>query len=159
MIIHIISVGRLKDKWIKEGCAEYIKMTGGYAQVHETEIADEKLPDDPSEKLISAALEAEAVRITAALPKGCAVVAMCIEGKMLSSEELSEKIDSFCLQGKSTIAFIIGSSYGLAPSLKQRADLKLSMSRMTFPHRLAKIMLCEQIYRALNISAGGKYHK
>ena len=78
---------------------------------------------------------------------------------MLSSEELSEKIDSFCLQGKSTIAFIIGSSYGLAPSLKQRADLKLSMSRMTFPHRLAKIMLCEQIYRALNISAGGKYHK
>lgn len=159
MIIHIISVGRLKDKWLREGCAEYIKMISGHAQIRETEIPDEKLPDSPSEKLIAQALSAEAERITAAIPKGSAVIAMCIEGKQLSSEELSAGLDDLCLQGKSTVTFLIGSSYGLADSLKARADVRLSMSRMTFPHRLAKVMLCEQIYRALSISSGGRYHK
>ncbi|MBQ8978585.1 MAG: 23S rRNA (pseudouridine(1915)-N(3))-methyltransferase RlmH [Oscillospiraceae bacterium] len=159
MIIHIISVGRLKDKWLREGCAEYIKMISGHAQIRETEIPDEKLPDSPSEKLIAQALSAEAERITAAIPKGSAVIAMCIEGKQLSSEELSARLDDLCLQGKSTVTFLIGSSYGLADSLKAKADVRLSMSRMTFPHRLAKVMLCEQIYRALSISSGGRYHK
>ncbi|MBQ7990304.1 MAG: 23S rRNA (pseudouridine(1915)-N(3))-methyltransferase RlmH [Oscillospiraceae bacterium] len=159
MIIHIISVGRLKDKWLREGCAEYIKMISGHAQIRETEIPDEKLPDSPSEKLIAQALSAEAERITAAIPKGSAVIAMCIEGKQLSSEELSAGLDDLCLQGKSTVTVLIGSSYGLADSLKARADVRLSMSRMTFPHRLAKVMLCEQIYRALSISSGGRYHK
>ena len=134
-------------------------MIGGYATVHETEIADERLPDAPSDKQIAAALSAEAERILDAIPKNAAVIAMCIEGRELSSEELSGKLSDMCISGKSTIVFIIGSSYGLSDKVKSRADLRLSMSRMTFPHRLAKVMLCEQIYRALSIAAGGRYHK
>ena len=159
MLINIISLGRLKDKWIKDGCAEYIKMLGAYCTVKETELAPVRLPDEPNVKQIQSALDAEAEMILAAVPKGSAVIALCIEGKLMSSEALAERLAAFALDGRSTVCVIIGSSCGLSDKVKSRADLKLSMSPMTFPHRLAKVMIAEQLYRALNINAGGKYHK
>ena len=159
MLINIISLGRLKDKWIKDGCAEYIKMLGGYCTVKETEFSPVRLPDAPNDRQIQTALDAEAEMILDAVPKGSAVIAMCIEGRMMSSEQLAQKLSDFALGGKSTVCVIIGSSCGLSDRVKQRADLRLSMSPMTFPHRLAKVMIAEQLYRAMSINAGGKYHK
>ena len=159
MLINIISLGRLKDKWIKDGCAEYIKMLGAYCTVKETELSPVRLPDEPNDKQIQNALDTEADMILAAVPKGSAVIAMCIEGKLMSSEQLAGKLADFSLSGKSTVSVIIGSSCGLSDKVKSRADLKLSMSPMTFPHRLAKVMIAEQLYRAMSINAGGKYHK
>ena len=154
--VYIIAVGSLKEKYFREAADEYKKRIGN---VTEIEIKEEKLPASPSYSQISAALEKEAERILEAIPKRSFVVPMCIEGKQMSSEEFSAALDNAALSGRSSVTFIIGSSHGLSDKVKRSADLKLSMSKMTFPHKLARVMLYEAVYRAFEISSGSKYHK
>ncbi len=157
--VTILCVGKLKEKFYAEAVAEYSKRLKRHCTLEIVELPESRLPDDPSPAEIRQALAAEAALIEAKLPKGGAVIAMCIEGKELSSPALAEKVEQFGLSGASQLTFLIGGSVGLDASLKQKADLRLSMSPMTFPHHLARIMLLEQIYRAYQILAGSKYHK
>ena len=157
MQIQLVTVGTLKEKWLREAFAEYEKRLGRYCKFSVTELNESRLPESPSEAEIAAALLNESRAIMQAC-KG-KIVAMCIEGKQMSSEELSRKLDSCSVSGYSTVNFIIGSSFGISKDIKSRADLRLSMSEMTFPHQLARVMLIEQIYRAFQISAHTKYHK
>jgi len=148
--ITLICVGKLKEKFYKEACDEYIKRLSGLCRFDLIELKEEK-GERETEK------EAEAIR--AALPAGAALIAMCIEGKLLSSEALSQTVSDLALKGNSRLVFLIGSSVGLDESIKKQAILRLSMSPMTFPHHLARVMVLEQIYRALMISEGRSYHK
>lgn len=157
--ITVIAVGKMKEDYFRAACAEYAKRIGAYAKIKIVELAEERLPDNPSPKEIEAALANEGKAVLSMVPSGSAVIALCIEGKELASEELSARLDKFAIDGKSSVCFIIGSSCGLSEDVKKAAHIKLSMSRMTFPHRLARVMVLEQIYRALSISAGSKYHK
>ena len=157
--IKIICVGSLKEKYLVSAVDEYKKRLKSFCDFEIVEIAEQRLPENPSSSQIQLALEKEAERISEKIPKGSAVISMAIEGKQFSSEELSEKISDFAVNGKSKIVFLIGSSFGLCEALKQNSDLKLSMSKMTFPHQLARVMLCEQIYRAFGIINHTKYHK
>lgn len=157
MNINLIVVGKLKEDYLRNACAEYIKRLGRYCNFEIHEIDECRLSDSPSEKEIFSALHKEAVHIKK-FAKGF-IIPMCIEGKQLTSPEISEKISSSGVNGFSTITFVIGSSYGLDPEIKQMGNLKLSMSKMTFPHQLARVMLLEQIYRSFQIIEGGKYHK
>lgn len=157
--ISIICVGRLKDKFFEDASKEYLKRLQAYAKVTVYEVKAENLPDNPNDTLISAALEKEAAEIIRKIPSGAYVIPMCIEGKEYSSEELAAFFDKNTVAGNSSFAFIIGGSYGLSDNVKQLSKTRMSMSRMTFPHRLARIMLLEQIYRACKINAGEKYHK
>ncbi len=157
MNIKLIVIGKLKEEYLRSACAEYIKRLGRYCSFELCELEECRLSDKPSDKEIAAALKKEAVQIK----KHAAglIVPMCIEGKQLSSPELSEKIMSAGVSGQSTVSFVIGSSFGLDPEIKAMGGLRLSMSKMTFPHQLARVMLLEQIYRAFQIAEGGKYHK
>lgn len=155
--INLIVIGKLKENYLREACAEYIKRLGRYCSFEMHELDECRLSDTPSEKEIMSALQKEAVQIKK-YAKGL-IIPMCIEGRQLSSTELSEKISSAGVNGFSTVTFIIGSSFGLADEIKQMGQIKLSMSKMTFPHQLARVMLLEQIYRAFQIADGGKYHK
>ncbi|MGB4094100.1 MAG: 23S rRNA (pseudouridine(1915)-N(3))-methyltransferase RlmH [Ruminococcus flavefaciens] len=157
MTIQLIVIGKLKEDYLRSACAEYIKRLGRYCTFELHELDECRLSDNPSDKEITAALAKEAEQIKR-YAKGM-IVPMCIEGRQLTSPELSEKITEAGVNGQSTVTFIIGSSFGLAPEIKAMGDLKLSMSKMTFPHQLARVMLLEQIYRAFQISTGGKYHK
>ncbi len=157
MNINLIVIGKLKEEYLRSACAEYIKRLGRYCTFELHELDECRLTDNPSEKEIEAALKKEAEQIKR-FAKGM-VIPMCIEGKQLSSEELSQTVSEAGVTGTSTVTFIIGSSFGLDPSVKAMGRLKLSMSKMTFPHQLARVMLLEQIYRAFQISSGGKYHK
>ncbi len=157
--VEIIYVGGEKESYYKEAASEYIKRLGAYCTFSEKVIKDEKLPQNPSDTLVNSALDKEADRILAAISPKNFKIAMCIEGKQMSSEELAGVFDSVPMRGLSGITFIIGSSEGLSDRVKSACDLRLSMSKMTFPHRLARVMLLEQIYRAFSICAGGKYHK
>lgn len=157
--INVITVGKLKESYLRDACAEYEKRLGAYSTIKVIELAESRLPDSPSQKEIANALENEADMILKKLTPQSAVIAMCIEGKMMSSEDFSHKLEGFVLEGKSTVNLIIGSSYGLSDRVKSAAHLRLSMSPMTFPHQLARVMLLEQLYRAMSISANGKYHK
>ncbi len=157
--VTIICLGKLKEKYLTEACAEYTKRLTSFCKHTIIELNPEPLPQDPSEAQIKDALDLEGKKILSEIPKGSYVYAMCIEGKQRSSEELSKELQELAVQGRSSITFIIGSSHGLSEEVKRRADAKLSMSRMTFPHQLARVMLLEQIYRAFQISSGGKYHK
>ena len=157
--VTILCVGKLKEKFYAEAVAEYSKRLKRHCTLEIVELPESRLPDDPSPAEIRQALATEAALIEAKLPKGGAVIAMCIEGKELSSPALAEQVEQFGLNGASQLTFLIGGSVGLDASLKQKADLRLSMSPMTFPHHLARIMLLEQIYRAYQILAGSKYHK
>ncbi len=157
MNINLIVVGKLKEDYLRNACAEYIKRLGRYCNFEIHEIDECRLSDSPSEKEIFSALHKEAIQIKK-FAKGF-IIPMCIEGKQLTSPEISEKISSSGVNGFSTITFVIGSSYGLDPEIKQMGNLKLSMSKMTFPHQLARVMLLEQIYRSFQIIEGGKYHK
>lgn len=158
--INIITVGKLKEKYWRDACAEYAKRLSAFCKLEIIELAESRLSDNPSRKEILNALSNEA---KAMLPycekKSTANVAMCIEGKQFPSVELSAKLDSFALQGYGTINFIIGSSFGISDEIKQICRLKLSMSEMTFPHQLARVMLLEQIYRCFQIQKNTKYHK
>ncbi len=157
MNVNIIALGKLKESWFREACAEYQKRLSAFAKVTIKEPEPEALPQNPSPAQIEKALEKEADAIRSYI-KGGANIAMCIEGKTLSSVQLAEKIENIA-NANSTVNFIIGSSFGLAESFKQSCDFKMSMSPMTFPHSLARVMLLEQIYRAFSINNNGKYHK
>ena len=157
--VTILCVGKLKEKFYAEAVAEYSKRLKRHCTLEIIELPESRLPDDPSPAEIRQALAAEAALIEGKLPKGGAVIAMCIEGKELSSPALAEKMEQFALGGASQLTFLIGGSVGLDAALKQKADLRLSMSPMTFPHHLARIMLLEQVYRAYQILSGSKYHK
>lgn len=157
--IKIVAVGRLKEKYLREASAEYEKRLSAFCKLDIAELEPEKLPDAPNTAQINIALEKEADKIIKAIPQGSLVCPLCIEGKLISSTELAAKIDSAAISGNGNICFIIGGSYGMSDRIKQMADLKLSMSPMTFPHQLARVMLLEQIYRSFKILQGGTYHK
>ena len=157
--ITIICVGRLKEKFYTDAAAEYVKRLGGYAKTEVVELPEKKAPERPSTAEIQRCLEAEAAVIMEKIPKNAMVAALCIEGEQLSSEQLAEFIDSASARGVSRVCFLVGGSYGLHESVKKLAGMRLSMSKMTFPHNLARIMLLEQLYRAFKIREGGKYHK
>ncbi len=153
--VTLIHVGDFKEKYFKDAEQEYIKRLKSFCEYKTVCIKEESSFGEDSEKLINRALEKEAAAIRAAIPKHALKVALCIEGKQLSSTELA---DVFSRESR-PICFIIGSSFGLDESLKRECDMKLSMSRMTFPHMLARVMLAEQVYRAFAINNGKKYHK
>lgn len=158
--INIICIGKIKEKYYAEAIAEYSKRLKAFCKLSVIELAEEKIRDNnPNGAQIDEVLRAEGRRILSKIQNSDYVAAMCIEGKQLSSVQLSEKLDSIALSGKSTVDFVIGGSYGLSGEVKSRADFKLSMSKMTFPHTMARMILCEQIYRAFEISSNGKYHK
>lgn len=156
--ITVLCVGKLKEKFYADAAAEYCKRLSRYCKIEVTELPETRLPEDPSPAEIKKALAAEADAIRQKL-EGGAVVAMCIEGQTCSSEALSKKLAAFALEGKSKVTFLIGGSFGLDETLKKQADWRLSMSPMTFPHHLARVMLLEQIYRACQIAEGTRYHK
>lgn len=156
--IKFITVGTLKEQYLRDAVAEYSKRLNGFCKPEFIVIKESKLSDDPSEKEIASALDNEAEAILSAIPQRAYVFSLCIEGKQLSSAELSEKIETVCSQ-TSDICFIIGSSFGLSDKVKNLSDMRLSFSKLTFPHQLMKVILLEAVYRALNISKGTKYHK
>lgn len=156
--INIIAVGNLRDAWLRDGCAEYLKRMGTACRVKVTEIPEKKLPKHAGSLLITRALESEGQHILEAA-KGSGLVALCVEGEAVDSQELSQKIQRFASSGTGSLSFCIGSSHGLSDEVKNAAAWKLSMSKLTFPHQLARLMLCEQLYRALSIAAGTPYHK
>lgn len=157
--ITLIAMGKLKEKFYISAAAEYEKRMKAFCQFQLIELPEVRLPEMPSPAEITTALEKEADVILTKIPKGAWFCTLTPEGTLLSSEALAEKISSVKLSGKSCACFLIGSSFGMSPRLKKTADLKLSMSPMTFPHHLARIMVLEQLYRAESIQAGSKYHK
>ena len=157
--ITLIVVGKLKEKFYLSAADEYEKRLKGYCKFSLIELPEVRLPEDPSPAEISAGLEKEADMILAKLPKGAWFCVFTPEGKLMSSEQLADTLNSIKLSGKSSACFLIGSSYGMASRIKEKADFRLSMSPMTFPHHLARVMVLEQLYRAEAIQAGSKYHK
>ena len=157
--VTLICVGKLKEKFYQEACAEYIKRLSRHCRLEIWELPEQKLPDAPSPAQIQQALEREAEAVREKLPAGALLAALCIEGTLCSSEALSRRLRDFALGGKSQLTFLIGGSFGLDAALKAQADLRLSMSPMTFPHHLARVMLLEQLYRAFQIQEGTRYHK
>lgn len=159
MNVQLIVLGKLKEKYMKEFAGEYEKRLSAYCKFAVTELEPVKLSDNPSAQEIENALNKETQTIKAKIQKNSFIFAMCIEGEQMSSEEFSKKLDDIALCGKSNIVFVIGSSFGLSNEVKNMADYKFSMSKMTFPHKLARIMVTEQIYRGFSISNNSKYHK
>lgn len=155
----MICVGKLKEKFYADACGEYVKRLGGYCKLNVVELPEQKLPKNPSLGEIQGALEREGDAIRGKIPANSSVVAMAIEGRMRSSEELAELISDWARSASKHLVFVIGGSYGLHPSVKAGAWRTLSMSPMTFPHHLARVMLLEQIYRAFKIQEGADYHK
>lgn len=159
MKVTIYAHGALSEPYWRAACAEYEKRLSRLWPLTITEAPEERLPAAPSPGEIEAALAAEAKRALEKIPPRAYVVALCVEGSMLDSPTLAQKMEEAASHGYPSVCFVIGSSYGLAPVLKERAGLRLSLSRMTFPHQLARVMLCEQIYRAAQIARGSAYHK
>lgn len=159
MNLQIICVGKLKEKFYAEAVAEYQKRLGAFCRLTITELSEEKLPQNPSQTLIDAALKKEAAAIRSKLPPNASVVALCVEGKLRSSEELAGLLRTWENNPAKHLVFLIGSSYGLDEKLKIEAWVRLSMSPMTFPHHLFRVMLLEQLYRGFQINAGSPYHK
>lgn len=160
MAVNVICVGKLKEAYWRDACAEYQKRLGAYCRFGVVELSEARLSQSPSEAEISAALKTEARRFEQhILQKGSFNVALCVEAAQITSEELSKKFDSLATSGISAVNFLIGSSFGLDEDIKKRCDMRLGISKMTLPHQLARVVLFEQIYRAMSISAGAKYHK
>ncbi|MGN1467892.1 MAG: 23S rRNA (pseudouridine(1915)-N(3))-methyltransferase RlmH [Ruminococcus sp.] len=157
--INIICIGKIKETYWTQAIEEYTKRLSAFCKFSIIELDEEKIKSNPRQSDIEKTITAEGKRIISKISKGSFTVALCIEGKQMSSEKLSKKIDETALNGYSTINFIIGGSWGLSDEVKNSSQLKLSMSEMTFPHQMARVILCEQIYRAFEISANGKYHK
>lgn len=157
--VKLICVGRMKEKFYAEAFGEYMKRLQPYCKLQLTEAPEQRLSESPSPKELEKALDREAEDILAAIPGDSYVAALCIEGRELSSEALAELVFKVEGSGRPRMCFIIGGSYGLSPKVKARADLKLSMSPMTFPHHLARVMLAEQLYRSFKIIEGSRYHK
>ncbi len=159
MNISIISVGKIKEKYLKLGIEEFSKRLSKYSKLEFIELDDEKCPENLSEKDILIVKEKEGNKILSKIKNNSYVIALAIDGKNLSSEELAEKISSLAVSGKSHITFVIGGSLGLSDDVLKRADYKLSFSKMTFPHQLMKLILLEQVYRAFRINNNEPYHK
>ena len=158
MKITILAVGKLKEKYLRDGVAEYLKRLSPFAKIECIEIAEEKVPENfsPAEKEKTLAREGE--RLLARVPEGSTLVVLDVAGEPLSSEELSEKLGAWMVEGVSDITFLIGGPFGLSPAVRKAARLRLSFSRMTFTHQMARLLLVEQIYRAFKILRGEKYH-
>ncbi|WP_062109748.1 23S rRNA (pseudouridine(1915)-N(3))-methyltransferase RlmH [Bacillus niameyensis] len=159
MKITIISVGKLKEKYLKQGIQEYLKRLSAYAKVEIVEVADEKAPENLNEADMEIVKKKEGERILSHLSQDTYVITLEINGKMLTSEQLAAKIDELATYGKSKIAFIIGGSLGLSEEVQNRSDYALSFSKMTFPHQLMRLILLEQVYRGFRIIRGEPYHK
>ncbi|WP_108672250.1 23S rRNA (pseudouridine(1915)-N(3))-methyltransferase RlmH [Peribacillus acanthi] len=159
MNISIITVGKLKEKYLKQGIDEYLKRLTSYAKVEVIELADEKAPETLSEIEMEQIKDKEGERILAKISQDTHVIALAIQGKMKSSEELADGLDKLATYGKSKVAFVIGGSLGLSDTVMKRSDESLSFSKMTFPHQLMRLILVEQIYRAFRINRGEPYHK
>lgn len=156
--VNIICVGSLKEKFFTDAVSEYTKRLSRYCKFNVIELSEEKIADKATDSQIENTLKKEGEKILSKVGKGDYVVAMCIEGKIISSEDLASKLNDISMSSGS-VDFIIGGSWGLSDEVKRRADFKLSVSKMTFPHQLFRVMLCEQIYRAFSINANAKYHK
>ena len=159
MKIKIVTVGKLKEKYLKDGIAEYSKRISRFATVEMIELADEKTPDRASDSENEKILDLEGNRILSKIGDREFVVVLAIEGKTLSSEEFSKQLEQASINGYSTLTFVIGGSLGLSPQVKKRANLSLSFGRLTLPHQLMRLVLVEQIYRAFTIQQGSPYHK
>lgn len=159
MKITVITVGKIKEKYFTDAIAEYVKRLSRYCKLDIVEVADEKTPDGASEALENQIKEKEGERILSKIPDGAYVVALAIEGKQLDSEELADKMEKWNVNGISHLVFVIGGSLGLTPKVLNRADFKLSFSKMTFPHQLMRVVLLEQIYRSFRIRNNEPYHK
>ena len=157
--VSILCVGKLKEKFYRDAVEEYSKRLQRFCKLEITELPETRLPEDPSPAQVRQALAAEAALIRERLPRGGAVIALCVEGKPCSSEELSRRMADFGVAGRTQLTFPIGGSFGLDETLKREADWRLSMSPMTFPHHMARVMLLEQVYRAYQIAVGTRYHK
>ena len=152
MRVRILCVGKLKERYLSDACAEYLKRLTAFCKPEIVELPESRMPDNPC-------LRREGEEILAKIPQGAMVIPLCIEGKQLSSEELAKELAGAGIRGISCVCLVIGGSWGLSEAVKSAGKLRLSMSRMTFPHQLARVMLLEQVYRAFSISAGSKYHK
>ena len=157
--ITLIAMGKLKESFYLSAASEYAKRLAGYCKFSLVELPEVRLTENPSPGDISAALEKEADAIFARVPKGAWLCVFTPEGKELSSEEFADKLRTVKNAGKSSACFLIGSSFGMSPRVKEKADFRLSMGKMTFPHHLARVMVLEQLYRGEAIQAGSKYHK
>ncbi len=154
----VITVGTLKESYLREACAEYEKRLSAFCRPEILQLKETKLPDDPSPTEISSALSAEGKQILAAMPSRAFRIALCVEGRQLSSEELAAELDRISTSHGS-VCLVIGSSFGLAPEVKSACDLRLSVSKLTFPHQLMRVLLLETLYRSLGILRGTRYHK
>ena len=159
MNITIVSVGKLKEKYLKMGIDEYVKRLGGYAKVELVEVPDEKAPEQLSDAEMEIVKKKEGERILAKVSDGTYVIALALDGKMKTSEQMAADLDGLMTYGKSKVAFIIGGSLGLHDDVLRRADEKLCFGKMTLPHQLMKLVLVEQIYRSFRIIKGEPYHK
>ncbi len=159
MKIKIVCVGKLKEKYLKDAIAEYAKRLSRFCDFKVIELADEKIPDNPSPAEEARVIEAEAERILKSVSQGDYLISLCVEGAQQSSEEFAKNIRGLCNAGKSSIAFIIGGSLGLSERVKSASMQRLGFSKMTFPHQLMRLILSEQIYRAFKINSNEKYHK
>ena len=157
--VKIICIGKLKEKYLTDAAAEYLKRLSAFCKAEIAELGEERLPDNPSEAEKARCLKKESEKIRKEIPAGAYVYSLQIEGKQLTSEAFAVHMQKQATAGKSTLAFLIGSSFGLDEALKKQSDFALSFSQMTFPHQLARVMLLEQLYRAFSINAGTKYHK
>ena len=159
LTVKIIAIGDLKEKYLREACEEYKKRLGAWCRVEEIILKEERLPESPSDGQIKAGLESEEKKILEKISPKAYVIAMCVEGKQLSSEELAKKISDITVSGYGEIVLIIGSSFGMTDNVKNKAHFKLSVSKLTFPHQLLRVILYEATYRAMSIINGTKYHK
>ena len=159
MKITVIAVGKIKEKFYEQAVAEYQKRLSRYCRLEIIQVADEKTPDGASEIVENQIKEKEGARILAQIKEGACVIALAIEGEMLTSEGLAEKMEKLAVTGTSHIVFVIGGSLGLSGEVLRRADYRLSFSRMTFPHQLMRVILLEQVYRGYRIISGEPYHK
>ena len=157
--IKFICVGKMKERFYIDAFSEYKKRLGAYCSFECLELTEQRIPPEPSRREIDSALSREGEEIKKNIPPDAYVVALCVEGKQLASEGIAELISGRENSGKPKLCFVIGGSYGLSDSVKSVADLRLSMSKMTFPHHLARVMLAEQVYRGFKIKEGSKYHK
>ena len=156
--VNVICVGKLKEQYLRDGCAEYIKRISAFSKVNVIEVAEERCGDDPSDSEIKNVIEKEGARILSKIPKGSCVFPLCIEGREYSSPEFSAQLEKLSLE-HSAVTFIIGGSFGISDGVKKLGKIKLSFGKMTLPHQLARMVLLEQVYRAFSISNNSKYHK
>jgi len=156
--VKLIAMGTLKEAYLRDAAAEYEKRLGAFCRFELVQLKEERLSETPSESEIKNALDKESVKILEQIPSRAYCIAMCVEGNQLSSEQLADKLDTV-VNSTGDICFVIGSSFGLSDNVKNRADMRLSVSKLTFPHQLMRVILLEAVYRAFNIQRGTKYHK